>query len=601
MVATRQRRAQSASRSNHSHRQFVVGSTLVLTATPAASNCATVPAPTWSSNAQAVATITSAGVVTGISPGSAIITAVIGTGSDTAVVTVTAAPVSTIEVTFTSVTMGAGTTQQATATLRAANGQILTGRPVAWSSSATGVAQVNATTGIITGVAGGSAVITATSEGRTGSNTVIVSNTPVSTITVTTPANTMFTQATLVATAVLRDANNAILTDRTVTWTSSTPAIATVNSSTGVITSGSTAGAVTIIAAAEGKVGTVNITVTIRPVATVTLTTPSPAMAIGATQQIAVVLTDANNAVLTGRTVTWTSSAGAVASVSQTGLVTGLVSGVTIITATSEGRSATAGITVVLVPSITSFTPSLVNAVFSRVAIAVVGTNMQTAGSALTFDVAPFFGGESFDATGATTGVLVITLTSPSSAGTANFRFLNSGAVSATQSVTISAIGTSPIQISSTFGGTGGSPFPSRDCPAGSVATGITGRAGESIDQLALRCQTVTGSARTFGTVVATTAAGGTGGAAFTQACAANQVMVGISARASSNGAGFWSAAAAVCAPIGAGANVTTAFGGSAVVAGTAAGVLTCPAGLAVFGIEGNAGTLIDKIAIRCR
>ncbi len=578
----------------------VVGATLALTATPDAANCAIVPAAIWSSNSEAVAAITSAGVVTGVSPGSAIITASIGTGSDTAVVTVTAAPVSTIEVTFTSVTMGAGTTQQATATLRAANGQLLTGRAVAWSSAATGVAQVNPTTGIVSGVAGGTAVITATSEGRTGSATVIVSSIPVSTITVTTPSATMFTNATLQATAVLRDAGNAILTDRTVTWTSSAPAIAAVNATTGLITSSGNAGAVTIIGAAEGKVGTVNITVTVRPVAAVTLTAPS-AMAVGATQQVTAVLTDVNNAVLTGRVITWTSSAGAVASVSQTGLITGLTSGVTIITALSEGRSATIGMTVVILPGLTSLSPNVLNAVFSSVSVVVTGTNMLEPGTDLSFNPGGFFTAGFLQASSATAGTIDVQPASASSAGVGNFQFRNNTVIGPTKTVTIFAIGTSPIQIGASFGGAGGSPFASRDCPANSVATGLNGRGSANVDQLAVRCQTVTGTTRTFGAVVATASAGGAGGTAFTLACGANQVMVGVTPQASNAGTGFWTAVAAVCAPIGGGANLTTGFGGTPSTPGAAATTLMCPLGLAVFGIEGNSGAFIDKLSIRCR
>jgi len=54
---------------------------------------------------------------------------------------------------------------------------------------------------------------------------------------------------------------------------------------------------------------------------------------------------------LTGRAITWTTSNAAVATVSGTGLVTGVAVGTVTITATSEGQSGTATVTVVTVSS----------------------------------------------------------------------------------------------------------------------------------------------------------------------------------------------------------------------------------------------------------
>lgn len=64
------------------------------------------------------------------------------------------------------VQMGAATT--ATATALDANGGVLTGRTVRWTIDATTVATVDAATGVITPVAPGQAVLTATVGGRTG-------------------------------------------------------------------------------------------------------------------------------------------------------------------------------------------------------------------------------------------------------------------------------------------------------------------------------------------------------------------------------------------------------------------------------------------------
>jgi hypothetical protein len=86
---------------------------------------------------------------------------------------VSPAPVATVTVSPSSGTVAVGSTVQLTATLRDATGNVLTGRTVTWSSNNTGTATVNGT-GLVSGVAAGSATITATSEGRSGTSAMTV-------------------------------------------------------------------------------------------------------------------------------------------------------------------------------------------------------------------------------------------------------------------------------------------------------------------------------------------------------------------------------------------------------------------------------------------
>ncbi|PYO39887.1 MAG: Ig domain-containing protein, partial [Gemmatimonadetes bacterium] len=76
-----------------------------------------------------------------------------------------------------------GQAAQFTAIPKDANGFALAGRVVTWSSNNTTVATVNAS-GLVTGVAVGSATITATSEGKNGTAVLTVSNVPVASVTV---------------------------------------------------------------------------------------------------------------------------------------------------------------------------------------------------------------------------------------------------------------------------------------------------------------------------------------------------------------------------------------------------------------------------------
>jgi hypothetical protein len=86
----------------------------------------------------------------------------------------------------------------------------------------------------------------------------------------------------------------------------------------------------------------------------VTVSPPTAGIEIDQTQQLTATLRDASGSVLTGRTVTWSSSNQAVAIVSQTGLVTGTGAGEATVTATSEGRSggSTLNVTQALPPGV---------------------------------------------------------------------------------------------------------------------------------------------------------------------------------------------------------------------------------------------------------
>jgi hypothetical protein len=133
---------------------------------------------TWSATG---GTISAAGLYTaGQSAGTyrVIATQSAGALADTATVTVTTtapppAPVASVTVSPASGSVAVGQTLQLTAVPKDANGNALTGRTVAWASAAPSVATVGGS-GLVTGVAAGSASITATSEGQTGSATITV-------------------------------------------------------------------------------------------------------------------------------------------------------------------------------------------------------------------------------------------------------------------------------------------------------------------------------------------------------------------------------------------------------------------------------------------
>src|SRR5205823_2074521 len=170
----------------------------------------------------------------------------------------------------------------------------------------------------------------------------------VASVDLTPPSATVQVGQTVQLTAIPRDANGNALSDRAVTWTSNNTSVASV-SPTGLVT-GVVAGSATITATSEGKGGTSSITVTNVPVASVDVTPPTATVQTGQTVQLSATPREANGAALPGRVVTWTSSNTSVATVSPTALVTGVVAGSATITATSEGKSGTASITVTDIP-----------------------------------------------------------------------------------------------------------------------------------------------------------------------------------------------------------------------------------------------------------
>jgi len=315
---------------------------LQATTTDSLGNVLTGRAVTWASNNSAVA-VNGNGLVTGAGSGSATITATSEGKSGTATVTVTTVPVASVTVTPASANLQTGQTVQLTATARDASGNPLSGRVMTWTSTNTSIATVNGT-GLVSGAGAGSATITATSEGQSGTSTVTVTFVPVASVTVTPASASVQVGQTVQLTATPRDANGNALSGRAVTWSSTNTTVATV-SGTG-LARGATAGSATITATSEGQSGTSAVTVTVAPVATVTVSPAAAAIQPGQTVQLTATTKDANGNILTGRTVTWVSNSNAAATVSSSGLVTGVATGTALITATSEGKSGGAAIAV---------------------------------------------------------------------------------------------------------------------------------------------------------------------------------------------------------------------------------------------------------------
>ena len=327
---------------------------------------------TWTSSNNAVATVNNQGGVTGVAAGAATITATSEGKSGTAAVTVTLNAVATITLAPGSETLGVGTDAPFTATLRDAGGAVLTNRAIAWNSSNVQVATVSST-GVATALSPGTAIVSAVSEGRVGTASVLVLARLASTVTLAPSSANIIIGTTLQLVPQITDPVGNILIGRPINYSSDNPSVASVNVN-GLVTAVAP-GVVKITAVSEGKTGTANITVSPLPVATVQITPAAATVLLGTTRQLNWEALSTTGSALPGRSITWTSGAPSVASVSSTGVVTPIAPGVALIVGVVEGVAGFSTITVQL-PAIATVT------ITGGVASIAVGQRVQLAATA---------------------------------------------------------------------------------------------------------------------------------------------------------------------------------------------------------------------------
>lgn len=208
-----------------------INATQQFTATVDASPATADKTVTWSTSDANVATVSTTGLVTAVAQGTATITATSNldnTKSGTATITVNP-PAQTIDVTAidfnkTSTTIAIGDSETLTVTYTPSDAN--TGKAItSWVSSDEAVATVN--NGTITGVAAGTATITATSQGGfTASCTVTVQAVAVTGVTLNKTTLTLKEEGFETLTHTIAPSN---ATNKAVTWTSSATTVATVD------------------------------------------------------------------------------------------------------------------------------------------------------------------------------------------------------------------------------------------------------------------------------------------------------------------------------------------------------------------------------------
>ena len=300
----------------------------------------------WKSSNAAVASIDAAGVATGVAAGLAAITATASSMQGSANLTVNAiAKLTAINITPQLTSIPISTTQQFSATGTYSDGSTRDlSSLVTWSSSSTATATVDVN-GLVTSIAAGNTTITATLGSVMQTFTLTVSTPTISDIFVSPDGLTepIGVSQQYTATADYSDGSSSDLSSG-ITWTSSAPAVATVDS-TGIVT---TVGQGT--AAISATVGSFSDSSTLTVVAaqlqSITVAPSTGQLAAGTLLQFTATgnFDDGSTQPLTS--LTWSSSAQNLLTIDANGVATGVIAGSATVTATSGTINGTASVTV---------------------------------------------------------------------------------------------------------------------------------------------------------------------------------------------------------------------------------------------------------------
>jgi uncharacterized protein YjdB len=330
---------------------IALGATQQFSASATLSDGSTQPVTaTWTSATPAVATVGGAtGLATGVSPGTAVISAAYGGKTASATLTVTPAVLVSIAVAPQNPTVQIAASRQLTVlgTYSDATTKDLTASST--FVSATPASATVSTGGLVTGAALGTSVVTATSGGKSASTTVTVPGVTLSSIALTPQNPTVQIAATrqLAVIGTYSDASTQNLTASS-TFVSATPASATVNA--GGLVTGAASGSSVVTANVGGKSATTTVTVPAVTLSSIAVTPLSSTVVAGGLQQFVATATYSDNTTaFVTSSAAWTSNSPLIGTVASTGVATGVAAGTATITATVGTKSGSATLTVTAV------------------------------------------------------------------------------------------------------------------------------------------------------------------------------------------------------------------------------------------------------------
>jgi uncharacterized protein YjdB len=257
-------------------------------------------------------------------------------------------PVATVRITpLVPPTLRVGGKVQLSATGLNAAGQPLTGRPVNWTSTNPNVATVSSS-GEVTALGVGTSTIIAEIDQRQGQVGVTVTLIPVGTVTLTPSSVSMFRGEQRQLTLTSTDSTGATITNyqgRNVVFNSTNLPVAQV-SPQGVVFGADSGKANITVTVDQVTSNVVAVTVALVPVNNITVNPNPGSVKAGLTLQMQATLRDANGNILVGRPVTWSVSDTSKATISPAGVLSAIAAGGITVTATSEGVSGSATVTI---------------------------------------------------------------------------------------------------------------------------------------------------------------------------------------------------------------------------------------------------------------
>lgn len=319
--------------------EMLIGETIKLVATVLPGN-ASDKSVNWASSKQSVATVTPFGEVKALEVGTSTITASCSGKSATCVVTVSKGAVQVVSVSLdrSECKLSVGDETVLTATVAPDNA---TDKAVSWQSSNPLVASVDQG-GRVKGLSEGKATVTATAGGQSASCEVTVSQdvVPVASVGLDRTSVTLEEKqrTQLIATVSPGDA-----TDKTVTWSTSDPSVATVDQEGWVTAVKEGSATVTAKAGAQSAKCSVTVQNKVIPVTSISISKSSLQLTKGQSETLTATVSPSD---ATDKTVTWSSSDATVASVTKDGKVTGLKGGNVTVTAKAGEKSAQCSVTV---------------------------------------------------------------------------------------------------------------------------------------------------------------------------------------------------------------------------------------------------------------
>ena len=276
---------------------------------------------TWSTTDPSVATVSSAGLAVSKALGNTQVTASLNSIKGSAQITISAATLVSVAVQSKDISVPLGETEQFSAIGTYTDGSAADLTSTAsWSSSVPGIISVNGG-GMGTTKAAGQASITATVAGISGMTSFTVSPAGLVSIAVTAsnPSLPLGNSEQLTATGTYTDKSTKDVT-ASVTWTSSSPGVVSV--SIGGAVQAKTVGPAQISATSGGISGSVGLNVSSAALVSIAVSAGNPSLPLGTGEQLSAIgtYTDKSTKDITA-SVTWSSSAPSVVSVSSGGAV----------------------------------------------------------------------------------------------------------------------------------------------------------------------------------------------------------------------------------------------------------------------------------------